>query len=86
MSPDRTPTAREFCTALRAAGIDASLDDYILARGDLLDGRGWILSSPLDEGYDTPDEPLPEPLDLFLYESETENAASWPDGVGVPVQ
>jgi hypothetical protein len=84
MSPDRTSTAREFCAALRAAGIDADLDDYALARGDLLDGRGWILSSPFDEGYDTPDEPLPEPLDLFLYESETENAAAWPDGVGVP--
>jgi len=83
MNLNRTPTPREFCAVLRATGCDADPDEYAFARGDLLDGRGWILGDPADERYDGPDVPMPEPLFLAVYESETENAPHWPSGEGL---
>jgi hypothetical protein len=70
---DETPTAREFCAALLAAGIDAEPDGEFYAAGILLDGRSWLLTNTVNDGYGTRDAPMTS-VELWITSAEDEGA------------
>jgi hypothetical protein len=93
MTPAPPPgalTMRRLVLGLAADGIDAQLEpmggpgEWPVPMGYLGDGRGWILSSGIEEDYPAgPDEHIPARLHLQVYENATENARRWPNKVGL---
>jgi len=85
------PTSRQFCAQLRGSGHDAYLETLgnpstleLLPRGELLDGRGWIVFDAASDGFPGEDQEMPGRLEVQVYESASENAPHWRDGIGVP--
>jgi hypothetical protein len=70
---NETPTAREFCAALLAEGIDAEPDGEFYAAGTLIDGRSWLLTNTVNDGYGTPDEPMTS-VELWITSADDEGA------------